>query len=48
MLVGIMVWGVFHRHRYETRLPLLPDQGFVLRADTMGMLFIGFPRCYGC
>lgn len=41
VLVGIMVWGVFHRHRYETRLPLLPDQDFVLRADAMGMLFVG-------
>ncbi|HYE35922.1 monovalent cation/H+ antiporter subunit D family protein [Methylocaldum sp.] len=41
LLVGVMVWGVFHRHRYETRLPLLPDQDFVLRADAMGMLFVG-------
>lgn len=41
VLVGIMVWGVFQRHRYETRLPLLPDQDFVLRADAMGMLFVG-------
>lgn len=36
-----MVGGVFHRRRYETRLPLLPDQDFVLRADAMGMLFVG-------
>jgi len=41
LLVGVMVWGVFHRHRYETRLPLLPGLDFVLRADAMGMLFVG-------
>jgi multicomponent Na+:H+ antiporter subunit D len=40
LLVGVMVWGVFHRHRYETRLPMLPYQDFVLRADAMGMLFV--------
>jgi multicomponent Na+:H+ antiporter subunit D len=40
LLVGLMLWGVFHRHRYETRLPLLPDLDFVLRADTTGMLFV--------
>jgi multicomponent Na+:H+ antiporter subunit D len=39
-LVGAMLWGVFHRQRYETRLPLLPGLDFVLRADAMGMLFV--------
>jgi multicomponent Na+:H+ antiporter subunit D len=41
LLVGFMLWGVFHGHRYETRLPLLPELDFVLRADAMGMLFVG-------
>ncbi|BBA32162.1 NADH-Ubiquinone/plastoquinone (complex I), domain protein [Methylocaldum marinum] len=40
LLVGVMVWGVFHRYLFETRLPMLPDQDFVLRADAMGMLFV--------
>jgi multicomponent Na+:H+ antiporter subunit D len=40
ILVGMMLWGVFHRHRYETRWPLLPRLDFVLRADALGMLFV--------
>ena len=38
VLVVVMVWGVFHGHSYETRLPMLPDLGLVLRADALGML----------
>ena len=40
VLVGIMLWGVFHGHHYETRLPLLPGLDLVLRADALSMLFV--------
>ncbi len=40
VLVGIMVWGVFNGHHYETRLPLLPGLDLVLRADALSMLFV--------
>lgn len=39
-LVGWMLWGVFHGADYETRLPLLPDLDFVLRADALSLLFV--------
>ncbi len=39
-LVGIMLWGVFHGHRYETRLPFLPELDLVLRADALALLFV--------
>lgn len=39
-LVAFMVWGVFHEHAYETRLPLLPGMDLVLRADALAMLFV--------
>jgi len=39
-LVGVMAWGVFHGINYETRLPLLPDLDFVLRADALSLLFV--------
>jgi len=39
VLVGVMTWGVFNEHRYETRLPLLPGADFVLRADALAVLF---------
>jgi multicomponent Na+:H+ antiporter subunit D len=39
-LIAVMVWGVLHEHRYETRLPLLPGYDFVLRADALAMLFV--------
>jgi multicomponent Na+:H+ antiporter subunit D len=39
VLVGIMVWGVFHNHNYETRLPMLPGLDLLLRADALAMLF---------
>jgi multicomponent Na+:H+ antiporter subunit D len=38
-LVGVMLWGVFHEHTYETRLPFLPGYDLVLRADGMTILF---------
>ena len=40
VLVGIMLWGVFNGHQYETRLPLLPGLDLVLRADALSMLFV--------
>lgn len=38
-LVGVMVWGVFHGHHYEIRIPVLPGLNFALRADALAMLF---------
>ncbi|MBL4576211.1 MAG: monovalent cation/H+ antiporter subunit D family protein [Opitutaceae bacterium] len=40
VLVGVMIWGVFHGHHYETRLPLLPELDLVLRADALSVLFV--------
>jgi multicomponent Na+:H+ antiporter subunit D len=40
VLVGVMIWGVFHGHHYEARLPLLPGLDLVLRADPLSMLFV--------
>ena len=39
VLVSVMVWGVFHNHSYEARLPLLPGIDLALRADALAMLF---------
>lgn len=38
VLVGIMLWGVYHERTYETRLPLLPGLDLILRADPLAML----------
>lgn len=38
-LVGLMIWGVFHGHNYQTRIPFLPNMDLVLRADGMTILF---------
>ena len=40
VLVGVMIWGVFHGHYYEARLPLLPGLDLMLRADAESMLFV--------
>jgi multicomponent Na+:H+ antiporter subunit D len=40
VLVGVMIWGVFHGHHYEARLPLLPGLDLVLRAGPLSMLFV--------
>jgi multicomponent Na+:H+ antiporter subunit D len=40
LLVGVMIWGVFHGHHYEIRLPLLPGLDLVLRADAESVLFV--------
>ncbi|HMP89016.1 MAG TPA: proton-conducting transporter membrane subunit [Kiritimatiellia bacterium] len=39
LLVGVMLWGVFRGHNYETRIPFLPNMDLVLRADGMTILF---------
>jgi multicomponent Na+:H+ antiporter subunit D len=39
-LVGIMIWGVFHEHVYETRWTLAPGLDLVLHADTLSVLFV--------
>jgi len=38
-LLGVVIWGVFHGHAYETRLPFLPGLDFVLRVDAPALLF---------
>ncbi len=38
-LVAVMLWGVFHGHEYQTRIPFLPGFDLVLRADGMTILF---------
>ncbi len=38
-LVVFMIWGVYHDHAYETRLPLLPGLDLVLRAGPLAMFF---------
>ena len=40
LLVGIMIWGVFHEHVYETRWTLAPGLELVLHADTLSVLFV--------
>ncbi len=40
-LVSWMVWGVYNGHHFETRLPLLPNLEFVLRAGPLALLFVG-------
>lgn len=39
VLVGIMVWGVFHGRHYEIAFPLLPGIELGFAADSMAMLF---------
>lgn len=40
LLVGLMLWGVFHEQHYETRLALLPGLELVLRAGPLALLFV--------
>jgi len=40
VLVGWILWGVFHEHHYETRIPLLYDLEIVLRAGPLSLLFV--------
>ena len=40
VLVGILIWGVFHEHVYETRWTLAPGLDLVLHADSLSILFV--------
>lgn len=40
ILVGIMIWGVFHERIYETRWTLAPGLDLVLHADALSVLFV--------
>jgi multicomponent Na+:H+ antiporter subunit D len=40
LLIGVMIWGVFHEHIYETRITLLPGMDLVLHADALSILFV--------
>ncbi len=40
VLVGVLIWGVFHGHVYETRWMLAPGLDLVLRADALAVLFV--------
>jgi multicomponent Na+:H+ antiporter subunit D len=40
VLVGILIWGVFHEHVYESRWTLAPGLDLVLHADTLSVLFV--------
>ena len=39
-LVGVLIWGVYKEHVYESRLTILPGLDFALRADTLSILFV--------
>jgi multicomponent Na+:H+ antiporter subunit D len=38
--VGVMLWGVFHGHSFNIRLPLLPGINLLLQADPLAMIFV--------
>lgn len=40
LLVGVLIWGVFQGHHYESRFALLPGLDLVLRADALSVLFV--------
>ena len=40
VLVGVMIWGVFHERVYETRWTLAPGLDLVLHADALSVLFV--------
>ena len=40
LLVGVMIWGVFHGQVYETRWTLAPGLDLVLHADALSVLFV--------
>lgn len=40
LLVGIMIWGVFHQRVFETRWTLSPGLDLVLHADELSVLFV--------
>jgi multicomponent Na+:H+ antiporter subunit D len=40
ILVGVLIWGVFHEQVYESRLTLAPGLDLVLHADALSVLFV--------
>ncbi len=40
VLVGVLIWGVFHEVEYETRFLLAPGMELVLHADALSVLFV--------
>ena len=40
VLVGLLMWGVYHERGYEFRMAVLPPLDLVLRADALGLLFL--------
>jgi multicomponent Na+:H+ antiporter subunit D len=40
LLVGMMIWGVFHERVFETRWTLAPGLDLVLHADELSVLFV--------
>jgi multicomponent Na+:H+ antiporter subunit D len=40
ILVGELLWGVYHGRQFESRLSLLPGLDLVLNADALSMLFV--------
>lgn len=40
LLVAAMLWGVWHGERYETRFELVAGIEFVLRIDSLALLFV--------
>jgi multicomponent Na+:H+ antiporter subunit D len=40
ILVGVMIWGVFHEQVFETRWMLAPGLELVLHADALSVLFV--------
>ncbi|MEW8585329.1 MAG: monovalent cation/H+ antiporter subunit D family protein, partial [Candidatus Thiodiazotropha sp.] len=40
LLVGVLIWGVFHEQVFETRWFLAPGLEFVLHADALSVLFV--------
>ncbi|MCL4873885.1 monovalent cation/H+ antiporter subunit D family protein [bacterium] len=40
VLVGVMLWGVFHERAYEMRFPVVPGIEMIFRADALAMIFL--------
>ncbi len=40
LIVGLMIWGVFHERVFETRWTLAPGLDLVLHADELSVLFV--------
>jgi multicomponent Na+:H+ antiporter subunit D len=40
VLVGVLIWGVFHGHTYASRMTLLPGLDLVLDADALSVMFV--------